>query len=193
MNPKTYSAKIGDLEPRWYIIDAKDKVLGRLATEIATILRGKHKTTYTPHMLSGDFVVVVNAKKVAVTRNRLDQKMYYRHSQYPGGLRQETLREALARHPERVIEWAVAGMLPQNRLADRMMHRLKVYPGAQHPHQAQQPVPWKRPTAEDVLAAQQPQAEAHEPSAATATAEPAAAEPATTAETPTETETTTEA
>ena len=153
MNPKTYSAKLGDLEPRWYIIDAKDKVLGRLATEIATILRGKHKTTYTPHMLCGDFVVVVNAKKVAVTRNRLDQKMYYRHSQYPGGLKQETLREALGRHPERVIEWAVMGMLPQNRLADRMMHRLKVYPGSQHPHQAQQPVPWKRPTAADVLPA----------------------------------------
>ena len=171
MNPKTYSAKLGDLEPRWYIIDAKDQILGRIATEIATILRGKHKPTYTPNMLTGDFVIVVNAKKVAVTRNRLDQKMYYRHSQYPGGLKQETLREALGRHPERVIEWAVAGMLPQNRLADRMMGRLKVYPGAQHPHKAQQPIPWKQPTAENVLAAQQPKAEP-EPQTPAAPTEP---------------------
>lgn len=185
MNPKTYSAKLNELEPRWYIIDAKDKVLGRIATEIATILRGKHKTTYTPHMLSGDFVIVLNAKKVAVTRNRLDQKMYYRHSQYPGGLKQETLREALARHPERVIEWAVQGMLPQNRLADRMMGRLKVYPGSQHPHKAQQPIPWKRPTAESVLAAMQPQ----EPAPASATE----AQTATPTETTTETEATAEA
>jgi large subunit ribosomal protein L13 len=155
MNPKTYSAKRDDLEPRWYIIDAKNQILGRVATEIAMILRGKHKPTYTPNLLVGDFVVVVNAKKVAVTRNRLDQKMYYRHSQYPGGLKQETLRHALQQHPERVIEWAVMGMLPKNRLADRMIRRLKVYPGAQHPHAAQQPIIWKRPTAESVLAEQQ--------------------------------------
>ncbi|MFI5273261.1 MAG: 50S ribosomal protein L13 [Ktedonobacterales bacterium] len=154
MNPKTYSAKLDELDPQWYIIDADDQILGRLATEIATILRGKHKPTFTPHLLSGDFVVVINASKIAVTRNRLDQKMYYRHSQYPGGLKQETLRDALRKHPERVIEWAVQGMLPQNRLADRIMTRLKVYPGAEHPHHAQQPIPWARPKAEAVLAAQ---------------------------------------
>jgi len=155
MNPKTFTAKRDDLNPRWYIIDADNQILGRLATEIAVILRGKHKPTYTPHLLTGDFVVVVNAAKVAVTRNRLDQKMYYRHSQYPGGLRQETLRQAMQKHPERVIELAVKGMLPKNRLADRMLHRLKVYAGAEHPHQAQQPVPWARPTAD----ADQPRAD----------------------------------
>ncbi|WIG60956.1 MAG: LSU ribosomal protein L13p (L13Ae) [Ktedonobacterales bacterium] len=154
MNPKTYSAKRDDLEPRWYIIDAEDQILGRVATEIATILRGKHKPTFTPHLNCGDFVVVINASKIAVTRNRLDDKMYYRHSQYPGGLKQETLRQLLARRPERVIELAVKGMLPQNRLADRMLHRLKVYGGPIHPHTAQQPIPWERPTAESVLAEQ---------------------------------------
>src|SRR5262249_13452451 len=127
MNPKTYSAKLGDLDPRWYVVDAQDKVLGRLATEIATILKGKHKPTYTPHLNCGDFVIVVNAAKVAVTRDRLDQKIYYRHSQYPGGLKQETLRQAMQRHPERVIERAVKGMLPHNRLGADMLHRMKVY------------------------------------------------------------------
>lgn len=154
MNPKTYSAKRDDLEPRWYIIDAEDQILGRVATEIATILRGKHKPAFTPHLNCGDFVVVINASKIAVTRNRLDDKMYYRHSQYPGGLKQETLRQLLGRRPERVIELAVKGMLPQNRLADRMLHRLKVYGGPNHPHSAQQPIPWVRPTAESVLAEQ---------------------------------------
>jgi large subunit ribosomal protein L13 len=146
-NPKTYSAKRDELDPRWYVIDADDQILGRLATEVATILRGKHKPTYTPHLLSGDFVIVVNAAKVAVTRNRLDQKMYYRHSQYPGGLKQETLRQAMQKHPHRVIELAVKGMLPKNRLADQMLRRLKVYAGPEHPHEAQQPIPWTRPNA----------------------------------------------
>jgi large subunit ribosomal protein L13 len=152
MNPKTYSAGRDDLEPRWYLVDAEGMVLGRLISEVATILRGKHKPTFTPHLNSGDFVVVINAAKIAVTRNRLDDKVYYRHSQYPGGLKQETLRQALQKHPERVIERAVKGMLPHNRLGDDIMHRLKVYGGAEHPHQAQQPVPWERPTAEQVLA-----------------------------------------
>jgi large subunit ribosomal protein L13 len=155
MNPKTYSAKRDDLEPRWYLIDAEGQILGRVATQAATILRGKHKPTFTPHMLTGDFVVVINAEKVAVTGKRLDQKIYYRHSQYPGGLKQETLRQVLARHPERAIERAVKGMLPKNRLADQMLHRLKVYAGPRHPHQGQQPIPWTQPLAEATTATQE--------------------------------------
>jgi len=156
MNPKTYSAKRDDLQPRWYIIDAENQILGRLATQAATILRGKHKPTFTPHMNCGDFVIVVNAAKIAVTGNRLDQKIYYRHSQYPGGLKQETLRQVLAKHPERAIERAVKGMLPHNRLGADIRGRLKVYAGPDHPHQAQQPIPWELPTADDVLARQEP-------------------------------------
>jgi large subunit ribosomal protein L13 len=152
MNPKTYSAKRDELEARWYVIDAEGQVLGRIATQAATILRGKHKPTFTPHLNCGDYVIVVNAAKVDVTGNRLDQKMYYRHSQYPGGLKQETLRQALQRHPERVIERAVKGMLPHNRLGDDILGRLKVYAGPQHPHQAQKPEPWVLPTAESELA-----------------------------------------
>ncbi|HZC04643.1 MAG TPA: 50S ribosomal protein L13 [Ktedonobacterales bacterium] len=157
-NPRTYSATAGELDPRWYVIDAKDLVLGRLASDAAQILRGKWKPTFTPHMLCGDYVVVINAAQVDVTRNRRDLKVYFRHSQYPGGGKSETLRQALERHPERVIERAVRGMLPHNRLGDDMMGRLKVYPGATHPHTAQQPTPWARPTAESVLAEQAQQA-----------------------------------
>lgn len=152
MNPKTYSAKRDELEARWYVIDAEGQVLGRIATQAATILRGKHKPTFTPHLNCGDYVIVVNAAKVDVTGNRLDQKIYYRHSQYPGGLKQETLRQALQRHPERVIERAVKGMLPHNRLGDDILSRLKVYAGPEHPHQAQKPEPWALPTAESELA-----------------------------------------
>jgi large subunit ribosomal protein L13 len=152
MNPKTYSAKLGDLDPHWYVFDAEDKVLGRLATEIATVLRGKHKPMFTPHLNCGDYVVVINAEKVAVTGNRLDSKIYYRHSQYPGGLKQETLRQVLEKHPERAIERAVKGMLPRNRLGADILRRLKVYAGPTHPHEAQQPQPWARPSAEQVLA-----------------------------------------
>jgi large subunit ribosomal protein L13 len=155
MNPKTYSAKRDELEARWYVIDADGQVLGRLATQVASILRGKHKPTYTPHLNCGDFVIVVNAAKVAVTGNRLDQKMYYRHSQYPGGLKQETLRHALEKHPERVIERAVKGMIPHNRLGADMLLRLKVYAGPAHPHQAQQPVAWNPPTAESWVVEQE--------------------------------------
>jgi len=153
-NPRTYSATADELEPRWYVIDAKDLVLGRLASDVAQVLRGKWKPTFTPHMLCGDYVVVINAAKVDVTRNRRELKVYFRHSQYPGGGKSETLRQALERHPERVIERAVRGMLPRNRLGDDMMGRLKVYPGERHPHAAQQPTPWVRPTAESVLAEQ---------------------------------------
>jgi large subunit ribosomal protein L13 len=144
----TYSARASELDPRWYVIDAQDQVLGRLASQIAQILRGKHKPTYTPNMNCGDFVVVINADKVAVTRNRLDQKIYYRHSQYPGGLKAETLRHALEKHPDRPIQHAVKGMLPHNRLGDDMLSRLKIYAGPNHPHQAQLPVPWEAPTPE---------------------------------------------
>jgi large subunit ribosomal protein L13 len=155
MNSKTYSAKRDELEARWYVIDAENMVLGRLASQVATILRGKHKPTFTPHMNGGDFVIVVNAEKVAVTGNRLDQKLYYRHSQYPGGLKIETLRQALERHPERVIERAVKGMLPRNRLGEDIRMRMKVYAGPTHPHQAQKPEPWTTPTPEEMIARQQ--------------------------------------
>ncbi|HEX8731339.1 MAG TPA: 50S ribosomal protein L13 [Ktedonobacterales bacterium] len=153
-NPRTYSATADELDPRWYVIDAKDMVLGRLASDIAQVLRGKWKPTFTPHMLCGDYVVVINAAQVDVTRNRRDLKVYFRHSQYPGGGKSETLRQALERHPERVIERAVRGMLPHNRLGDDMMGRLKVYAGEKHPHGGQQPTPWTHPTAESVLAEQ---------------------------------------
>lgn len=142
INPKTYSAKLDELQPHWYVIDAEGQVLGRLASTIASILTGKHKPSYTPNLLSGDFVIVLNAAKIEVTRNRLDQKIYYRHSQYPGGMKTETLRHLLQTHPERAIERAVKGMLPKTHLGGDMLHRLKVYAGPEHPHQAQQPVPW---------------------------------------------------
>jgi large subunit ribosomal protein L13 len=143
---KTYSARAADLQPTWYVIDAEGQVLGRLASQIAQILRGKHKPTFTPHLQSGDFVIVINAEKIAVTGNRLDQKIYYRHSQYPGGLKQQTLRQVLeGKHPERAVEHAVRGMVMHNRLGARIMSRLKVYAGPDHPHQAQKPVPWTGP------------------------------------------------
>ncbi|HZR42487.1 MAG TPA: 50S ribosomal protein L13 [Ktedonobacteraceae bacterium] len=145
---KTYSAKAADLEPQWYVIDAEGQVLGRLASQIAQILRGKHKPTFTPHLNSGDFVIVINADKIAVTGKRLDQKVYYRHSQYPGGLKQVTLRQVLqGKHPERAIEHAVRGMVMHNRLGADIMRRLKIYAGPEHPHQAQKPVRWTGPEA----------------------------------------------
>jgi large subunit ribosomal protein L13 len=160
LNPKTYSAKREELEARWYVIDAEGQILGKVATTAATILRGKHKPTFTPHLNCGDYVIVLNAKKIAVTGDRLDQKIYYRHSGYPGGLKQETLRQALQKHPERVIERAVKGMLPHNRLGADVLRRLKVYAGPTHPHEAQQPVPWSRPTAEQMLGEHEPAAKA---------------------------------
>jgi large subunit ribosomal protein L13 len=145
---KTYSAKAADLQPQWYVIDAQGQVLGRVATQIAQILRGKHKPTFTPHMNTGDFVVVVNAGKIAVTGNRLEQKMYYRHSQYPGGLKTTSLRQTLeGKHPHRALEHAVRGMVMHNRLGADIMKRLKIYAGPTHPHEAQQPVVWTGPEA----------------------------------------------
>jgi large subunit ribosomal protein L13 len=145
---KTYSVKAGELDPQWYVIDAEGQVLGRLASQIAQILRGKHKPTYTPHMPCGDFVVVINADKIAVTGRRMDQKIYYRHSQYPGGLKQQTLRQTLeGRFPERALEHAVKGMVMHNKLGAVLMSHLKVYAGPSHPHEAQKPVPWTGPEA----------------------------------------------
>jgi len=138
---KTYSAKPNEIERTWFVVDAEGKTLGRLATEIARILRGKHKPIYTPHVDTGDYVVVINADKVRVTGKRLDQKIYYRHSGYMGGLKAVPLRRMLETHPERVIESAVKGMLPKNRLGRAMYKKLKVYASPDHPHQAQQPQP----------------------------------------------------
>ena len=138
---KTYSAKVSEIEREWFVVDAADKNLGRLATQIATVLRGKHKPTFTPSMDVGDFVIVINADKITVTGNKLAQKMYYRYSGYPGGLKAVSLERMLATHPTRVIEHAVRGMLPKNRLGRRLFRKLKVYAGAKHPHQAQQPTP----------------------------------------------------
>jgi large subunit ribosomal protein L13 len=136
---KTRFAKKGEIERNWYVVDAKDKVLGRLATQIAVYLRGKHKAIFTPHVDTGDFVVVVNADKVRLTGRKLDQKIYYRHSTYPGGLKEESARSLLARKPEEVMREAVWGMLPKNRLGRKMLTKLKVYTGSDHPHGAQQP------------------------------------------------------
>jgi large subunit ribosomal protein L13 len=136
---KTYTARAEDIEREWFLVDAEDKTLGRLASEIAQVLRGKHKPIYTPHLDCGDYVIVVNADKVRVTGRKLDQKMYYRHSGYPGGIKSITLRNQLQKHPERVLQAAVRGMLPRNRLGRKMLKKLKVYAGDSHPHQAQQP------------------------------------------------------
>ncbi|HEU0192640.1 MAG TPA: 50S ribosomal protein L13 [Gaiellales bacterium] len=138
---KTYSAKPREIEQKWYVVDAEAQTLGRLATRIADVLRGKGKPQYTPHVDSGDFVVVVNAEKVRVTGKKLQQKIYYRHSGYPGGLRERTLAEQLERRPEEVLRRAVRGMLPKNRLAAVQLNKLKVYAGPDHPHAAQNPVP----------------------------------------------------
>lgn len=136
---KTYAVKANEIERRWWVVDASGQTLGRLATRVATLLEGKHKPTYSPHLDTGDHVVVLNAGKIRVTGNKLVQKRYYRHSNYPGGLKEESLEALMARKPELVIERAVKGMLPQNRLGRAMFRKLKVYAGSAHPHQAQQP------------------------------------------------------
>ena len=141
MPTKTWNAKPGEIAREWYVVDAAGQTLGRLATRIADVLRGKDKPVYTPHVDTGDFVVVVNAERIAVTGKKLDQKIYYRHSGYPGGLRERTLREQLSRQPEKVIRLAVKGMLPRNRLSRAQLTKLKVYAGPDHPHDAQQPTP----------------------------------------------------
>ena len=138
---KTYVTKPAEVERAWYVVDAEGQTLGRLASSVATILRGKHKPIYNPSVDCGDFVIVINADKVAVTGKRLEQKRYYRHSLYIGGLKEITLRDQLQQHPERVIESAVRGMLPKNALGRKMFKKLKVYAGGEHPHQAQLPQP----------------------------------------------------
>jgi len=143
MKIKTYTPRQDDIQREWFVIDAKDQTLGRLATQVAVLLRGKHKPIYAPHMDVGDFVIIVNADKIRVTGDKLDQKVYYHHSGYPGGIKSRTLREQLDRYPDRVIRTAVRGMLPKNSLGRAMIKKLKVYKGANHRHQAQQPVELK--------------------------------------------------
>lgn len=136
---KTYSPKFGEVSRDWFVVDADDKILGRLATQIAIHLRGKHKPEFAPHIDTGDFVVVVNAEKIKVTGDKLDKKKYYRHTGYPGGIREITLRDQLQKKPEEVIRAAVRGMLPKNRLGRAMLKKLKIYAGSEHPHGAQNP------------------------------------------------------
>lgn len=138
---KTYSAKPETVERDWFLVDADNKVLGRLATEIASRLRGKHKPEYTPHVDTGDYIVVVNAEKIAVTGNKFEDKLYHHHTGYPGGLKTASFREMIEKHPTRVIEAAVKGMLPKNKLGRAMFKKLKVYAGEEHSHGAQQPQP----------------------------------------------------
>lgn len=136
-NSKTYVAKKENQVKKWYLVDATDKVLGRLATRVATVLRGKHKPTFTPHVDTGDFVVVVNAEKIKVTGKKAQQKVYFRHSGYPGGMRLENYKKVIARHPERIVASAVAGMLPKGKLGRKMLKKLKVVVGAKHKFAAQ--------------------------------------------------------
>ena len=143
---KTYTVKLSEVQREWRVVDADGATLGRLATQIATLLRGKHRTTFTPSMDTGDPVVVVNAAKIKVTGNKLKDKMYVRHSGYPGGLRAENLERLLERRPEEVIRRAVRGMVPQNRLGEQMMRKLHVYAGGEHPHAAQKPQALKEAT-----------------------------------------------
>lgn len=138
---KTYSPKASEIERAWHVVDATDLPLGRLASHVAQLLRGKHKPTFAPHMDGGDFVIVINASKIAVTGNKEEAKRYYNHSGFPGGLRELSLRDLRERYPERIIEGAVRGMIPKNRLGRQIMTKLKVYPGAEHPHEAQNPQP----------------------------------------------------
>ncbi len=138
---KTVSAREQDIQREWFVVDAQGQTLGRLATRVATVLRGKHKPNYTPHVDCGDHVIIVNAEKIHTTGQKLNQKKYYRHSGYPGGLKEITLRDQLQKFPNRVLESAIRGMLPKNTLGRRMFKKLKVYAGPEHPHQAQQPKP----------------------------------------------------
>ena len=136
---KTFMASPATIDRKWYVVDAEGKTLGRLASEVASVLRGKNKPTFTPHIDTGDYVIVVNAEKIKVTGKKLDQKIYYHHSDYVGGMKETTLKEMLNKHPERVIEFAVKGMLPKGPLGREMMTKLHVYAGAEHPHAAQKP------------------------------------------------------
>lgn len=136
---KTYSQKASEVQRDWYVIDASNQVLGRLATQVATLLRGKHKPTYTPSMDGGDFVIVVNAEKIRVTGSKEHQKVYYRHTGYPGGLRETSYLEMRQKHPDRIIRLAVKGMLPKNRMGRKLLRKLRIYAGPDHPHAAQKP------------------------------------------------------
>ncbi|HYY17447.1 MAG TPA: 50S ribosomal protein L13 [Streptosporangiaceae bacterium] len=140
---RTYSPKGSDITRQWHVIDASDVVLGRLASHVAVLLRGKHKPIFAPHVDTGDFVIVINADKVALSGNKLEQKRAYRHSGYPGGLRSISYGELMEKRPERIVEKAVRGMLPKNSLGRKTLRKLKVYAGPDHPHQAQQPVPFE--------------------------------------------------
>ena len=139
----TYMAKPNEVERKWYIIDAEGKTLGRMASEAASLIRGKHKPEFTPHVDTGDFVIIINAEKVHLTGKKLQKKMYYRHSMYTGGLKVTSAQDLLNKRPERMIEFAVHGMLPKTRLGDSMKTKLKVYAGAEHPHIAQKPEVWE--------------------------------------------------
>ena len=139
---KTYSAQPADIERRWLVVDADGRTLGRLATQVAMVLRGKHKPMYTPHMDTGDHVVVINAKQIALTGQKNQDKKYFHHTLYPGGATWTSIVELMAKHPERVVERAIRGMVPRTKLGRAMMRKLKVYGGAEHPHAAQQPETW---------------------------------------------------
>ena len=141
MNAKTYTLRESEIDRRWYLVDATDETLGRLASRVARVLEGKDKPTYTPNLDSGDHVIVLNASRIAVTRDKLDTKIYPRHSGHPQGYKEETLGHLLARRPEEVIRRAVKGMLPHNRLGAQQLRKLKIYAGSDHPHQAQRPEP----------------------------------------------------
>ncbi|MER6943586.1 50S ribosomal protein L13 [Nonomuraea sp. NPDC000554] len=140
---RTFSPKPADVQRQWYVIDATDVVLGRLASHVATLLRGKHKPIFANHVDTGDFVIVINADKIALSGNKLEQKKAYRHSGYPGGLRSVSYGELMEKRPDKAVEKAVKGMLPKNSLGRKMAKKLKVYAGSEHPHQAQQPVPFE--------------------------------------------------
>jgi len=139
---RTYSPKSSDIDRQWLVVDAEGQTLGRLSTEVARLLTGKHKPTYAPHMDTGDFVIVVNAEKAVLTGKKEQDKIYYRQSGRPGGLKSQRAAELRARHPERLVEYAVKGMLPKNKLGRQQLRKLKVYAGGEHPHQAQQPTPY---------------------------------------------------
>ena len=141
MNVKTYTARESEIDRRWFVVDATDQTLGRLASRIAHVLEGKHKPSYAPNLDSGDFVVVLNARRISVTSDKLESKLYIRHSGYPAGYREETLGHLLERRPEEVIRRAVKGMLPRTKLGVQQLRKLKVYPDSDHPHQAQRPEP----------------------------------------------------
>ena len=146
---KTIHRRIDEIERRWLLIDASGRVLGRLASEVAVLLRGKHKPIFSPHLDAGDFVVIINAERVVLTGKKLKDKLYHRHSGYPGGLKSTTAEQMLKKHPTRVVEYAVRGMLPKTKLGDALFRKLKVYPGATHPHASQRPAPFANKTVKE--------------------------------------------